>query len=96
MGHRWSVGVAPFVVAVGFATAACAGASPADPLAGGLLDGMSVPPVMAVDATTGRVVRPPRAAVPVAVPTPTAAESGGVLLLGLIAWRATRRAIGRA
>jgi hypothetical protein len=96
MGHRRSAGVVPFALAIGFATAARAGAAPADPLAGGLLEGMSVPAVTVVDATDGRVVRPPFAVNPIAVPTPTAAESGGVVLLGLIVWRATRRVIGRA
>ncbi len=88
--ERWAVALWISAIATGAARAA------AEDVAGvGVLDRLTVPPVTAGERPDGRAVGPQLSADAIAVPTPTAASSGLVVLGGLMMWRAGRRAIGR-
>ena len=93
MGNQLLQGsIAWVALLIGGVTATTTLASAADPLSGGVLDRMSMPAVTAIETTTdGRMARLQPSADPVAVPTPTAAESGAVILAGLVLWRTARR-----
>ena len=91
MGHRLISSVVLIATGVAVFGVGRANAATPDPSAFGVLDRLDVPSPPAPD---GRAVGLPLSADPIAVPTPTAAESGGVVMAGLIGWRLTRRVAG--
>ena len=88
MRNRWAI-----ALAVGSLWAARqANAGPSGPSTSDVLDRLSVPAVSASwPADNVPAVTVPVSAAPIAVPTPTAAESGLVLIAGLIGCRVVRR-----
>ncbi len=87
MRHGLVIGSASLL---GLAVLTAGRAAAADPAGVGILDGLNVPSIPVDD---GRPAGRPVQADPIPVPTPTAAQSGLVMLAGLVGWRATRRVI---
>ena len=93
MRQRWLIALAVGSLSVGGQVRAAV----SNPPSAGVLDGLSVPAVSAAwPAGEGRSAAVPMAADPIAVPTPTGAQSGLVLIAGLIGWRAARRVLRQA
>ena len=96
MRREWkkrSVGIA---VTVACLTAARAGATTGYAVDVGVLDRLAVPAVPAGERADGRPVGPVPSADAIAVPTPTAGQSGLAVLSGLVIWRTFRRVANRA
>ncbi len=96
MGNRRTLGIALTATVVAVSIASRASAAVENFADGGVLDRLTVPAVPGADRIDEHAKGQPQPTDVVAVPSPSAAGSGLVLLSGLMLWKASRRVTGRA
>ncbi len=97
MANQWAVALLLALASAGLTASAraAAGVPPASQNDFGVLDQLTPSTVPALDVGDGRRSVTTLSSDPIAVPTPTAAQSGIVVLATFSAWRLVRRLLRR-